>query len=462
MLHVKKNLKQRLLSGGAWSFVTKVGVSFLTIALAAITVRLLPPADVGVFFLSYSIIILLSLFARFGLDRFCVRYIGDELAAHRYHAARELVNVVILVVFGISSVIALLLYFLFDIFVLEHLLQRDPEFSINVYLAIWLVITSLQFLFAEIFRAYHNIKYASLFSGGTIFGGFTSSILFGLVLAVGYATDSSYSLEEILQVLFAIMTILLIIEYRIMRVMVNKYCELDDTKKKLGIGLTQMFCNALPFFISSISFMFLIHADTVILGLYEEESEVAIYNAATRIAKLSIMMFMIINEVIMPVIVELNAKSEKEKMEYIFRVASTIAVIFSLLTLLLFIFFGEYLLAKIYGEFYKSGALLLVIMGVGQLITVAAGSSEIALTMMGFQKVNMYISLVTSLLAVLAFVLVAPVYGSVAVASVVAIALILRGTISTVIVHKLSGVSVYAKIFIGTDDVRKLVRYAKK
>jgi O-antigen/teichoic acid export membrane protein len=243
--------------------------------------------------------------------------------------------------------------------------------------------------------------------------------------------------------------------------MVNKYCELDNTKEKLGISLAQIICNALPFFISSISFMVLIHADTVILGLYQEESEVAIYNAATRIAKLSIMIFMILNEVIMPVIVELNAKSEKEKLEYIFRVTATIAVIFSLLALLFFIFFGEYLLAVIYGEFYKAGALLLVILGVGQLITVAAGSSEIALTMMGFQKVNMYISLVTSVLAVLACVFVAPLYGSVAVVSVVAAALVLRGIVSTVFVHKFCGVRVYAKILIGPDDIKKLVRYAK-
>ena len=152
MLHIHKSLRQRLLSGGAWSFITKVGVSFLTIALAAIVVRLLPPADVGVFFLSYSIIVLLSLFARFGLDRYCVRYIGDELAGHRYLAARELVNVVILIVFCITFTIALLLYLLFDDFILDHLLKEDPGFSINIYLSIWLVTTTFQFLFAEIFE----------------------------------------------------------------------------------------------------------------------------------------------------------------------------------------------------------------------------------------------------------------------------------------------------------------------
>ena len=63
MLHIKKSLKQRLLSGGAWSFVAKAGASFLTVALAAIITRILPPGEVGVFFLSYSIIVLLSFFA---------------------------------------------------------------------------------------------------------------------------------------------------------------------------------------------------------------------------------------------------------------------------------------------------------------------------------------------------------------------------------------------------------------
>ena len=458
MLHIHKNLRQRLLSGGAWSFITKVGVSFLTISLAAIIVRLLPPADVGIFFLSYSIIVLLSLFARFGLDRYCVRYIGDELAAHHYLAARELVNVIILIVFCITVTIALLLYFLFDVFILDSLLKEDPGFSINIYLAIWLVITTFQFLFAEIFRAYHNIKYASLFSGGTIFGGFLASILFGLVIAVGYATGSSYYLEEVLQILFLIMIILLVIEYRIMRKMINKYCELDDGKSKCDIHIKQILHNTYPFFISAISFMFLIHADTVILGVYEEEAEVAIYNAATRIAKLSIMIFMIINEVIMPIIVELNTKGEKEKLEEIFRATSTIAVIFSVFTLLLFILFGEDLLAVIYGDYYKSGAILLVIMAVGQVVTVSAGSSEIALTMMGFQKVNMYISLAVSVIAVVACIFVAPLYGSVAVAIVVAAALMLRGVISSIFVYKLSGLCIYAKLLIGVKDLKRLIQ----
>ncbi|MCK5661852.1 MAG: hypothetical protein KAI17_00120, partial [Thiotrichaceae bacterium] len=112
-------------------------------------------------------------------------------------------------------------------------------------------------------------------------------------------------------------------------------------------------------------------------------------------------------------------------------------------------------------QYYKDGALLLVIMGAGQLITVSAGSSEIALNMMGFQKVNMYISLVTSVVAVLACILIGPLYGSVAVASVIAAALIFRSVISTLFVYKLSGVRVYVNIFMGVSDFKELVKYAK-
>ena len=132
MLHKHKSLKQRLLPGGIWSFSALASASFLTIALAAIITRLLPPDDVGVFFLSYSIIVLLSFFARFGLDQFCVRYIGHELAEQRYAAVRGLVNIVVLIVLGLSFAISALLYFLSDILISDHLFRDDLGFNIKI------------------------------------------------------------------------------------------------------------------------------------------------------------------------------------------------------------------------------------------------------------------------------------------------------------------------------------------
>ena len=461
MLHTHKSLKRRLLSGGIWSFSAKASASFLTIALAAIITRLLPPDDVGVFFLSYSIIVLLSFFARFGLDQFCVRYIGNELAEQRYVAARDLVNIVVLIVLGFSIAISSLLYFLSDVLILDHLYRDDLGFSIETYLIIWLPITAFQFLFAEIFRSYHNIKYASIFAGGTIFGGFLPSILFGIIIVVAYATGGLLYLEEILQILFSIMIILLLIEYKILRSMINDYCDLGGNQSKQTISVKQILCDSYPFFIYAFSFMLLVHADTIILGFYEAESEVAIYNAATRIAKLVVIIYMIVNEVITPIIVELNIKGEKEKLEEVLRTTATIAVIPSACVLLFFIFFGKLVLGTVYGDYYESGALLLLIMSLGQLISVWAGSSAYALNMMGFQKTAMYISLATSLIAILTCLLIAPLYGAVAVAVVIAVALILRSVISMLYVHKFTGLWTYANIFIGVKAIKKLATYVK-
>ena len=461
MLHINKSLSQRLLSGGAWSFMAKAGASFITVALAAIITRVLTPADVGVFFLSYSIIVLLSLFARFGLDQFCVRYIGGELSAHRYVAARKLVNTVILIVFGLSTVVALLLYFLSDSLIVANMLQEQPGFNLKIYLAIWLPVTTFQFLFAEIFRAYHNIKYASIFSGGTIFGGFLPSILFGLVITIGYLTDGSFYLEEILQVLFLIMIVILFIEYEILRKMINRYCELDGDVDTQTISLKEIFYDTYPFLISALSYMLLVHADTIILGSYRPEDEVAIYNATTRIGKLMIIINMIISEVITPIIVELNLNNKRKKLEEILRAASTIAVLSSALFLAIFIVFGDALLALIYGEFYASGISLLLILGSGQLINVWAGLGGYTLNMMGHQKVGMYVALVSSSIAIVACIIVAPTYGAVAIATVIAVTVAIQGIVCTLYVHKFSNIWIYANLFIGVNGIKKLIANAK-
>lgn len=119
------------------------------------------------------------------------------------------------------------------------------------------------------------------------------------------------------------------------------------------------------------------------------------------------------------------------------------------------------MLAAVYGDYYEYGALLLVIMSIGQLISNGAGSSGYALNMMGFQKAAMTISLATSIIAILACILFAPFYGAVAVAVVIAAALIFRNVISMLYVHKLTGLWAYANIFIGVKGIKKLAVYVK-
>jgi len=119
------------------------------------------------------------------------------------------------------------------------------------------------------------------------------------------------------------------------------------------------------------------------------------------------------------------------------------------------------LLGTVYGDFYASGALLLVIMSAGQLVSVWAGLGVYALNMMGFQKISMHITLSTSLVAIAACILIAPQYGAVAVAMVIAVALIVKSVLSMWYVYKLTGLRTYAKIIFSVDDIKKLVSYVK-
>ena len=100
-------------------------------------------------------------------------------------------------------------------------------------------------------------------------------------------------------------------------------------------------------------------------------------------------------------------------------------------------------------------------MSAGQLVSVWAGLGVYVLNMMGFQKTSMHISLSTSLVAIVACAIIAPHYGAVAVALVIAVALMVKSVVSMWYVYKLTGLWTYAKLIFSVNDIKKLALYVK-
>ena len=103
-------------------------------------------------------------------------------------------------------------------------------------------------------------------------------------------------------------------------------------------------------------------------------------------------------------------------------------------------------MAILYGEFYSNGALVLVILSVGQFINVCTGSAGMALSMTGNQKVLMYITTGCAVFMMVGGVLVAPYYGSTGVAVVTATAMTLANVLAVITVKKRRGIRSYANV----------------
>src|SRR5581483_4666855 len=121
--------------------------------------------------------------------------------------------------------------------------------------------------------------------------------------------------------------------------------------------------------------------DLLVLGAFRPQPEVALYGAATRLVVLVATPLWILRGVLPPLIAELHAQGRRVELERTLRAGATLAGLPSLLILLVFVFFGRPVMGVLYGSFYRKGALVLVLLSLGRLVSVWAGSSGLPVTM---------------------------------------------------------------------------------
>lgn len=460
MLKKNNSLQQRLLSGGIWAFSAKLGTGFITIALTAFVTRLLEPVDVGVLFLSFSIIIMISIIIRLGLDQLGIKLIGEALSKRNYRAAQSITFKIITIVIVFSLICSTLIFFSFGYINSYFFSGRDIKITFQFLFSIWVFVTSLQLYFAEVFRAHHHISQASIFSGGTVFGGFFVSLFVGLSLLILYFIKITITLEIILSIIVSITSIFLLIEGYLILKILKEYSDMDtkDNDYLVSIGYTELVKQGLPFIVTIFCSFALIHLDTIVLGLYRPDEEVAIYAASTRIVKIVLLFSMVTYEVVAPVIVELNTTNQKEKLEEMLRFVATLAAVPAATILVIFIFSADMVLGYLYGDYYKAGASILVILSIAQFINVWTGLCGYSMSMMGYQKIKMYIFSSVTFFALISCVIFAKEYGSIAIAYIIGLAWIMQNILVLFFTRYLTGIWTHVDFFGSYKTLLHLVR----
>lgn len=460
MLHHNKSLHQRLLSGGIWAFSAKAGTGFLTIALTALITRLLAPEDVGVLFLSFSIVIMVSIISRFGLGQLGIKLIGEAFSDNNYRLAQNITlkNITLITIF--SLIFSFLSFIAFSDIYSIFFSEREISITYQLFFSLWILVTSLQLYFAEVFRSYHQISQASIFSGGTVFGGFFVSLFVGSILLLFFFTGIDLTLELVLSVILIVTTVSLVIEGYLIFLIFSKYSNIEnsDNDNEISIGYLELIKQGLPFIVTIFSSYALIHLDVVILGFFRPDEEVAVYAASTRTVKLILLTSIVAYEVVAPVIVELHTENQIEKLENMLRIAATLAAIPAAVVLLVFIFSAETVLGFLYGDYYIEGADILVVLSIAQFINLWTGLCGYTMSMMGYQKIKMYIFSSVTFIALVSCVIFANEYGGIAVAYIIGLAWILQNLLVLFFTKYLAGIWTHVDIISSYKAVASFVR----
>jgi len=163
-------------------------------------------------------------------------------------------------------------------------------------------------------------------------------------------------------------------------------------------GKTQLSTKAIlksstPMMISGLFLVLLSWTDTLMLGFFEPESEIGIYNVAIKVGYLTLFIVASMNVIIMPKVSELFHLQDFKAMKTIVN-KTTQTIILLTIPVALFIIFLSKTILSFFGDSFTSGSLALIIITTGTLINAAMGNGDQILNMTNNQNIvkNIFIA----------------------------------------------------------------------
>jgi O-antigen/teichoic acid export membrane protein len=434
-------IKQNFFVGVSWVLIGKI-ISLLAVIIINILItRLLSPEDVGIYFIIISLVYICIIFSNFGLHNAIVRLVAESIGFGSPGRAKTAIKkAFIYCIIGAILVTSLLNIGLGNL-ILEHVYHSININGVIILISLWIIIATLQNLFAESFRGYQDIGLASAFSGSySTYGGPITSFIFVVLLVIMILFKMNGTLNNIIlvSIISSIFT-LLISAYLLNR-------KIKNVESSNEISTPNILSIAWPMFITNIIGLGISQLDIWVIGYNLGNEEVALYGASIRLAAFTSISLGIANSVTPPLIAEMLAKGEKNNLEKLLRSITTLISIPSVIVFLSYIIFGSQILRIFYGDFYAKGATILAILSFGQLVNVMVGSCGYLLLMAGHQKKLMWATGLSSLITILGVFLFVNDYGTIGIALAVAIGISMQSILTWLIAKKFIGIWTHFRI----------------
>lgn len=344
--------------------------------------------------LSFSIFLIIGVFGRLGLDTNIVKYFSDDANdTEKGLFFKSLINSLVL-----SSGLSLLIYQFRELLVLNIFSEPKPElipylFWVLLAIPFW----SITLICASYLRAKGRNNAFAFFNNP---GRFLFAVL-SIIVLFYFVSDSP--LITVQSHFFAIMIMAIISFMYVLRLMGNVNL---NTKVNSFLFLK----DSLPMMIASSIMVILGWIDTFVMGIYDSNENVGIYNVCLKVSTLTLFTLQAINSILAPKIAKAYAKGEMDKFKNFIQFSTKINFIISLSIIICILIFHKFLLG-LFGEEFISGKIILFVLCIGQVITSLAGPVGVILQMIGKQKIFRNIVLIALVLNIIFTVWLTPIYG---------------------------------------------------
>lgn len=430
------SLLQQLAARAPWVASSKAFSIACVVVSNVILARLLKPAELGTYFFLVSLATVGSVFARLGVAQTGLRQTAAALGAGQPEEAwKSVLSSLFWTTLGVSATALLFC----TIGVLAGL-ERGSAYM----LAALTGMQAFHVVMVELLRGYGRIKAAS------VCGGPANQILFAALLIICLLTHGSLDTARALGCIIAATALAVLATGRVL------YCGRNSAafhpvREKSYVPETVMPA-ALPILVSNLMLAALSQADIWILTHLLPRTNVALYGAMARLATAVSLPLFVINSSLAPTMAEYHIRGDASSLEQSLRRITTFASMLSLVVMAIFVVAGKPLIGIIYGDFFRQGYFLLLMLCVGQLAVVATGSCGSMLIMSGHQRTLMMISVLNGILTLLIAILLVKPFGVAGVAVAMAGGTISQNILTLLAVHRSVGIWTHLRF---TGDLGK-------
>ena len=424
---LKNNLINEIVKNSFVAFFLRIVGLIIGYLFVLFVARKYNAEILGMFSLSVTIIQILTLVNKLGLDTLMVRFSAEFSVYGEFHLLKDLY----IKVFKISAFLST--FSMFCLFILSNSLAnnifRNNDLSIYLKISSFailpLVLLSIN---SESIRGLRKIKEYAFLKTVSIF-------LFAIMMLFLLYFKGKHNYDPIISYVIAVYIscfISIIVWFKSSKIylfsMDKKDFNADLTIRKiLGISIPMLLASSLSFVMG--------WTDIVLLSFFRSMEEVGVYHVVLKIAMLMSMILTAVNSITMPKFAQSFKRNNLSELNQILNFAVLLIFWISVVVAVVIVIFSSFIL-NIFGSKFVVGKLALFFLIIGQLVNSIGGLAGPVLQMTGKEVTFQNIVIIAVIINFLLNVLFIPKYGINGAAFASAFSMSLWNVLSMIYIYK--------------------------
>lgn len=388
---------REVVSGMFVALTLKVGGSALAFAFNVAIARLLGAEGTGIYFLALAVTTIGSVVGRVGLDNTLLRYVAANATHDDWGKVLGVYAIGIRISVMVSGIVTLIIFSTATW--TATTLFHKPELAEPLrWMSFSVLPSSLLNLQAESLKGLKRLREAMFIQGIVV-------PLVALALILPLTQSAGVLGASISYVIGAVIA-------AILGAWAWRYAVKDYDKAAPIFPIADVWASCRPLFVVSIMNNGIRSwAPLFLLGIWASSHDAGIFGAALRLLNLTTFVLFTLNNVLAPKFTELYVKGDMQALARTARHSTLLMAILASPIFIVLIFASHWVMSFLYGKDFESGATILAIMAMGQIINVFTGPVGTVLIVSGNEQFTQNITIFGSASLLILCVILIPIWG---------------------------------------------------